>query len=76
MVTHWQIIRSNINFLNHHSMEMTPIDDCMWTILDIFDEIYWELKFIQLAINMDEVAALLEPDTPTFDPLKTFGKYK
>ena len=57
-------------------MEMTTIDDCMWTILDIFDEIYWELKFIQLAINMDEVAALLEPEPPTFDPLKTFGKYE
>ena len=56
-------------------MEMTIINDCMWTIMDIFDEIFWELKLIQLAINMDEIATLLEPEPPTFDPLRTVGKY-
>ena len=44
--------------------------------MDIFDEIFWELKLIQLAIKMDEVAALLEPKPPIFDPLKTVGKYE
>ena len=76
MVTCWQFIRSDINFLNYHSMEMTIIDDHMWTIMDIFDEIFWELKLIQLAIKMDDVAALLEPEPPIFDPLKTVGKYE
>ena len=75
MVTHWQFIRNNISFLNYCSTEMTIIDDCVRTIMDIFDEIFWELKLIQLAINMDEVATLLEPESPAFDPLKTVGKY-
>ena len=54
---------------------MTIIDDCVWTMMDIFDKIFWELKLIQLAINMDELDTLLESDSPTFDPLKTVGKY-
>ena len=54
---------------------MTIIDDCVWTMMDIFDEIFWELKLIQVAINMDELATLLKPESPIFDPLKTVGKY-
>ena len=45
----------------------------MWIILDIFDDIYFDLKLILLAIEMDDIGELLK--TPPFDPLKTIGKY-
>ena len=47
----------------------------MWTIFDLFDDIYFDLKLILMAIEMDNLAALLEPELPTFNPFKTIGKY-
>ena len=38
---------------------MTYIDDAMWTIMDIFDEIYMDLYLILLAIEMDDISSLL-----------------
>ena len=52
---------------------MTCIDDAMWIILDIFDDIYFDLNLILLAIEIDKIDKLLK--TPLFDPLQTVGKY-
>ena len=38
------------------------LDFTMWTIFDLFDDIYFDLKLILLAIEMDDLAALLEPE--------------
>ena len=60
-------------------MEMNSLDATMWTIMDIFDDIYFDLNLIFLTITMDEVSLLLEqePALPpyTFDPFQTIGKY-
>ena len=56
-------------------MEMTCIDDAMWTILDIFNDIYIDLYLILLAIEMDDIPALLAPPPQDFDPLRTFGRF-
>ena len=57
-------------------MEMTCIDNAMWTILDIFDDIFMDLYLILLAIEMDDIPSLLaSPPSQNFDPLKTFGQF-
>ena len=76
MVTRWQIIRNDINFLNHRSTKMTCIDDAMWDIMDIFDDIYFELYLILLAIELDDISSLLaSPPSQDFDPFRTFGRF-
>ena len=46
----------------------------MWTIMDIFDEIYMDLYLILLAIEMDDIPLLLaSPPPQDFNPLQTFG---
>ena len=61
-------------------MEMNSLNTIMWTILETFDEIFYNLNLILLAINLDEVASLLEqeltPPPHTFDPFQTIGKYE
>ena len=53
---------------------MTCINDTMWTILDIFDEIYMDLYLILLAIEMGDIPSLLaSPPSQDFNPLQTFG---
>ena len=55
---------------------MTCIDDAMWAILDIFDEIYMDLYLILLAIEMDNIPSLLASPPPReFNPLQTFGRF-
>ena len=55
-------------------MEMTYIDDAMWNIMDIFDDIYFELYLILLAIELDDISSLLASlPSQDFDPLRTFG---
>ena len=55
---------------------MIIIDDCVWTIMDIFDDIYFELHLILLAIEMDEISSLLASLPPQeFDPFRTFGHF-
>ena len=54
---------------------MTCIDDAMWTIMDIFDEIFMELYLIRLAIEMDDVPSLLAPPPQEFNPQQTFGRF-
>ena len=57
-------------------MEMTCIDDAMWAILDIFNEIYMDLYLILLAIEMDDIPSLLAPPpAQDFNPLQTFGRF-
>ena len=43
-------------------------------IFDQFDDIYFKLKFILLAISMDELSSILEqePETPYSDSPITF----
>ena len=59
---------------------MNSLNTIMWTILETFDEIFYDLNLILLAINLDEVVSLLEqepaPPPHTFDPFQTIGKYK
>ena len=55
---------------------MNPLDNIMWTIFDLFDEIFWELERIRMAINLDDLEGLLLPPPPQeFDPFQTIGKY-
>ena len=55
---------------------MNCLDEIMWTIYDLFDDIFLELERIQQAINMDDLEGLLLPPPPQeFDPLRTIGKY-
>ena len=57
-------------------MEMNSLNNIMWTILDLFDDIFLELEQIQVAINMDDLEGLLLPPPPQeFDPFRTIGKY-
>ena len=55
---------------------MNPLDSIMFNILETLDDIYFDLKLILLAIKMDDITALVEPEPPFFDPLKTIGKYE
>ena len=56
---------------------MTCIDDAMWTILDIFDDIFMNLYLILLAIEMDDIPALLAPPpSQNFDPCKPLDNSK
>ena len=55
---------------------MTYIDDAMWEIMDIFDDIYFELFSILLAIELDDIPLLLaSPPPQDFDPFRTFGQF-
>ena len=55
---------------------MICLDDIVWTMLDLFDDIYLELEQILAAIERDDLTGLLEPLPPQeFDPFKTIGKY-
>ena len=55
---------------------MAYLDDTMWSIFDIFDEIFLELYLIQLAIDQDDIFSLLaSPPPQDFDPLRTIGRY-
>ena len=55
---------------------MTCIDDAMWNIMDIFDNIFFELYLILLAIELDDISSLLaSPPPQEFDPLRTFGRF-
>ena len=55
---------------------MTCIDDLVWTMLDVFDEIYSDLQAILSAIERDDLAGMLEPPPlQEFDPFQTIGKY-
>ena len=80
MVTCWHFINDNINFLKNAVMEMNSLNTIMWTILETFDKIFYNLNLILLAINLDEVASLLEqepaPPSYTFDPFQTIRKYE
>ena len=55
---------------------MNDLNEIMWNIFDLFDEIFWELERIQMAINLDDLEGLLLPPPPReFDPFQTIGKY-
>ena len=57
-------------------MEMTCINNSMWIILDIFDDIFMDLYLILQAIEMDNIPALLASlPSQNFDPLQTFGRF-
>ena len=69
LVTHWHSISRKINFLETNLTEMTCINDAMWDIMDIFDDIYFELYLILLAIELDDIPSLLaSPPPQDFDP--------
>ena len=55
---------------------MNHLDEIMWIIFDLFDDIFLELERIQNAINLDDLEGLLLPPPPReFDPFQTIGKY-
>ena len=54
---------------------MTCIDDAMWDIMDIFDDIFFDLYLILLAIELDDISLLLASPPQEFDPLQTFGRF-
>ena len=76
MVTHWHSINSDINFHETH-YNRNELPRC--NNVDIFDDIYFELNLIRLAITMDEISSLLEqepaPPPHIFDPFQTIRKY-
>ena len=57
------------------AMEMNHLDDNMWIIFELLDDIYFELKLISLAISLDEISSMVEQELelPNFKPLQTFG---
>ena len=55
---------------------MNPLNSIMFDIIKILDNIYFDWNLILLAIKMDDITALVEPEPPLFDPLKTIGKYE
>ena len=78
MVTCWHSTNNESTSLKHTMMEMNSLDATMWTIMDIFDDIYFDLNLILLAITMDKISTLLEqePAPPyIFNPFQTIGKY-
>ena len=54
---------------------MNDLDLIMLDIFETFDDFYCDVALIIWAIKTDVLATLLEPIPPTFDPLKTIGKY-
>ena len=55
---------------------MNRLDEIIWTIFDLLDDIFLELERIQMAINMDDLDGLLLPPPPQeFNPFQTIGKY-
>ena len=54
---------------------MNNLDYIMLEIFDLFDDFYADVALIVWAIKEDSLGSLVEPETPTFDPLQTIGKY-
>ena len=57
-------------------MEMNDLDYIMLEIFDLFNDFYTDMALMVWATKEDTLASLVEPETPTFNPLKTIGKYK
>ena len=55
-------------------MEMNDLDYLMLEIFDLFNDFYADVALIVWAIKEDNLASLVEPETPIFDPLQTIGK--
>ena len=56
-------------------MEMNDLDYIMLEIFDLFNDFYADVALVVWATKEDALASLVEPETPTFDPLQTIGKY-
>ena len=56
-------------------MEMNNLDYLMLEIFDLFNDFYADVALIVWAIKEDNLASLVEPEIPIFDPLQTIGKY-
>ena len=55
---------------------MNNLDFIMLDIFDLFNDFYCDVALMVWAIKEDALASLVEPEIPTFDPLKTIGKYE
>ena len=71
MEAHWQCTKNNISFLEHMTTEMNYLEDNMWIIFDLFDDNYFELKLISLAISLDKIPLMVEQEleTPNLDKI-------
>ena len=56
-------------------MEMNDLDYIMLEIFDLFNNFYADVALVVWATKEDALASLVEPESPTFDPLQTIGKY-
>ena len=57
-------------------MEMNDLNFIMLDIFYLFNDFYCDVALMVWAIKTDALASLVEPETPTFNPLKTIGKYE
>ena len=54
---------------------MNKLDYIMLEIFDLFNDFYADMALIVWAIKEDSLGSLVAPETLTFDPLQTIGKY-
>ena len=54
---------------------MNNLDYIMLKIFDLFNNFYADVALIVWATKEDTLTSLVEPETPTFDPFQTIGKY-
>ena len=55
---------------------MNDLDYIMLEIFDLFNNFYCNMALVIWATKEDTHTSLVEPETPTFNPLQTIGKYK
>ena len=55
---------------------MNDLDYIMLEIFDLFNNFYCDVALMVWATKEDALTSLVEPETPTFDPLQTIGKYE
>ena len=47
----------------------------MFEICDLLKNFYADVALVVWATKEDALTSLVEPETPTFNPLQTIGKY-
>ena len=54
---------------------MNDLDYILLEIFDLFNDFYTDVALVIWATKEDTLASLVKPETPTFNPFQTIGKY-